>query len=523
MLPLVTAIFLAQAPTVTQTAERVVAVSGSTRLDISLRSGRYELSWGSRAAVHNATSNIRLADGRERCASDFMAHRAEVAKVSDMLGQGVRIDVHHWKDGEPEIVTSFWLYNNRPEAVVQVSAISPTPISTNRMLPIIADGGVDLSDGNAPEVLFVPYDNDAWVRYHSKNWSDDGESYEVGAAYDNATRHGLVVGSIDHDTWKSAVQFRGHHGRHFDHMYVYAGATNSSWTQDREPHGSIKGTVLRSPRMTIAAYDDWRDGMDAFARLNALVKPPLPWTGGVPLGWNSWSAVKEHLDEPAVLAAAETMKKLGFTYVNMDACWTNISDDEIPKLVARLHAMGSKAGIYASPFSAWQGSLDDKVEGTNNRYSVRDIVMKDRKGNPFPRIDGGWPLDPTHPGVRQRNAWTFARFKEWGFDYVKLDFMNLGALEGQHYDPNVTTGIQAYNFGMRDVDEGLKGLFLSLSIAPTFPSGYAHSRRVSCDTFADIGHSEYMLNSATYGWWTQGTLYPYNDGDHTVNLQAIRG
>jgi len=509
------ALLLGQTPSVSRTTDQIVAISGRTRIEISLKTGRYELAWTGGASVHNITSNIRLADGRERSTADYTTHRADISSVTDNIGTGTKIEVHHEKQGEPEMVTTFWLYANRPEAIVQVSAISKTPISTDRMLPIIADSGADLTDGDAPEVLFVPYDNDAWVRYHSKNWSDSGESYEVGAAYDNKTRHGLVVGSIDHDTWKSAVQFRARNGHHFGKMYAYAGAT-SSWTQDREPHGFVSGTTLKSPRMSIGAFDDWRDGMESFGRLNALVKPPMPWTGELPFGWNSWSAVKEDLHEPVVMAAADTMKQLGFPYVNMDACWTNIPDPELPKMVARLHAMGLKAGIYASPFSAWQGSLDDKVEGTDNRYTVRDIVMKDRNGNPFPRIDGGWPLDPTHPGVRQRNAWTFARFKEWGFDYVKLDFMNLGALEGRHYDPTVTTGIQAYNFGMKEVNSGLKGLFLSLSIAPLFPSGYAHARRVSCDTFADIGHSEYMLNSATYGWWSQGPLYPYNDPDHTV-------
>lgn len=99
---------------------------------------------------------------------------------------------------------------------------------------------------------------------------------------------------------------------------------------------------------------------------------------------------------------------------------------------------------------------------------------------------------------------------------MKLDFMQLGALEGKHYDPRITTGIQAYNFGMRDADDGLKGMFISLSICPLFPSGYAHSRRISDDTFADIGFSSYMLNATTFSWWMQGTLYPYNDPDHSV-------
>lgn len=512
-------ILFSQAPTVTQTAERIVASSGRTRIEVSLKDGRYNLAWEGGTRVNHATSNVRLADGRERCASDFATHRAEVSDVADALGKGVKIDVHHRKEGEPELVTTFWLYANRPETVIQVSAISPTPISTDRMLPIIADGGVELSEGDAPEVLFVPFNNDAWVRYHSKNWSDDGESYEVGAAYDNRTRKGLVVGSLDHDTWKSAVQFRGRNGRKFAKMYAYAGATGH-WTQDREPHGSIRGTTLRSPRMAIGAFDDWRDGMESFARANGALRPPLPWTGGTPLGWNSWSAVKMGIDEPVAVAAAGTIQQIGFRYVNLDAGWTNIPDLEIPKFVARIHAMGLKVGIYGSPFSAWQQNMDDKVEGTDGRYTLRDIILKDRNGNPFPRISSGWPVDPTHPGVRQRNAWTFARFKEWGFDYIKLDFVHHGALEGRHYDPAVTTGMQAYNFGMKEVVKGLKGMFISLSIAPMFPHEYAHSRRISCDAFSDIGQSEYMLNSATYGWWSQGPLYPYNDPDHTVVYQT---
>lgn len=128
---------------------------------MSLKDGRSALAWEGGAKVNHATSNVRLGEGRERCASDFAPHRAEVSEVADPLGKGVKIDIHHRQEGEPELVTTFWMYANRPETVVQVSATSPTPITSDRMLPIIADGGVELSDGDAPEVLFVPFNNDA--------------------------------------------------------------------------------------------------------------------------------------------------------------------------------------------------------------------------------------------------------------------------------------------------------------------------------------------------------------------------
>src|SRR5579864_9839761 len=85
------------------------------------------------------------------------------------------------------------------------------------------------------------------------------------------------------------------------------------------------------------------------------------------------------------------------------------------------------------------------------------------------------------------------RFLGAGFDYIKLDFLSHGALEGVHYDSSVRTGMQAYNEGMRYVLNALGGrMFVSLSIAPLFPYQYGHSRRIACDANQSlIGNTEY--------------------------------
>ena len=66
------------------------------------------------------------------------------------------------------------------------------------------------------------------------------------------------------------------------------------------------------------------------------------------------------------------------------------------------------------------------------------------------------------------------------------------------------------------VDQVAGQMFLSLSLAPIFPGGYGHSRRISCDTMGHVSvepgvypqqSTEYMLNSLTYGWWTSPSLY----------------
>ena len=144
-------------------------------------------------------------------------------------------------------------------------------------------------------------------------------------------------------------------------------------------------------------------------------------------------------------------------------------------------------------------------------------MLKKPDGTPLPKLAGGAPLDPTHPGTQSRIRTHVQTFKALGFRYLKLDFLSHATLEGVHWEKSVKTGIQAYNHGMKFIlDEIGNEMFISLSIAPLFPGGYGHARRISCDTMGHISGRnqsvEYMLNSLTYGWWTSPSVY-IADGD----------
>ena len=86
------------------------------------------------------------------------------------------------------------------------------------------------------------------------------------------------------------------------------------------------------------------------------------------------------------------------------------------------------------------------------------------------------------------------KFKQWGIEYIKCDFMSNGAIEADSwYNKDCHTGIQAYNEGMgylmrRCGDD----IYLDLSIAPIFPYQYTHGRRISCDAWGSIGHTQYV-------------------------------
>jgi hypothetical protein len=253
------------------------------------------------------------------------------------------------------------------------------------------------------------------------------------------------------------------------------------------------------------------------------------------MGWNSWAAYAEKINDHRYLGSAafvmDTLVPQGFgrnkvVYINLDAFWSNLDAVQLSEAVANIKAMHSpdgthfEPGIYWTPFAYWSDDLDAYVEGTGMKYRYRDILLKAPDGSVLPKVDGGLAIDASNPGSKARATYFLQHFQQLGFQYLKLDFLSHGALEGVHYDPAIQTGIEAYNAGMKQiVDETGNRMFLSLSIAPLFPSGYGHARRLSCDTKGHISGgdqtTEYMLNSLTYGWWTDKNLY-ITDPDHIV-------
>lgn len=538
MLALSTALFIQSAVRVKKTLDDVTLDNGLVRVSIARRRGNFELKWRNFQNLGPFFSQFKLADGMTYETDESLSHDVrdrDIRPIQDKFGRGYQVTITHWSPGDPEALQLIWIYENKPEIIVQLVLKSEKTISSNYMAPIQCEYPIEIGAKKDLQCLFVPYDNDMYFRYRSDGWGEgegDGDgSYNVGAVYDDSTRRGLVVGSLDNDVWKSAVKFMRGTKTEAKSLRAYAGVT-SKYTHDSQPHGFVAGKEISSPRMMISCYNDWRDGLEKFGDLSAIVKPPLPWKDGVPFGWNSWAGHKAKVSEKDVTVSTDffvnelkTVRNDGTAYINFDSFWDNLTKERRAEFVKRVHSFGLKAGIYYTPFTGW-GNLESRINGDRN-YKYQDIVLKDAKGEPLPKLDGGWPLDPTHPASVARVQRQMQEFIDMGFDFVKLDFLSHGALEGKHYDPKITTGSQAYAFGMQKIVDQVsvkntgRQIFLSLSIAPMFPTGYAHSRRISCDVFANIGATEYLLNSSTYGWWTNRRIYQFNDPDHTCVYQPM--
>jgi hypothetical protein len=396
--------------------------------------------------------------------------------------------------------------------------------NSNWMGPLVMDttGGVDLGNYTDDRALYVPFDNDHFVRYNAMSMNSTSTGYEVGAFYDNTSRTGLVVGSVTHDTWKTGIYWSGSSNR-LNQLNVFGGATSSSATWDVLPHGSVVGTNISSPTVFVGFGSDWRSVLESFADENALIVPKVPWTNGVPFGRNSWYAFTTSINYTKAVAVSDFIKNSlqpinfsnnGSVYVNLDSYWNNMSSSQLVDFASHCHANGQKAGIYWSPW-VWWGSpanlSNTVVEGSSYLYS--DIALR-TPGGVIQTNDGAITLDPTHPGSLQRVDYYVNQFLSNSYDYLKLDFLSHGAMEGVHSAPAVTTGIQGYNQGMLYLFNKLNGrMYISESIAPIFPYNYAHSRRIACDTANTIANTEYEMQSVSYGWWISGRLYQFNDPD----------
>lgn len=529
---------------VTRHEKGVSVSSGSLKLQYNTETGLSAYIWkarGEEAKIQGAYSSLQL--DQYLTSKDYANHEfkmEEVEPFQDRGGKGIKVTVSHRQDGLPTLKQIYYIYEQKDYLLTQVVAEQATPMATNYIAPLIVDrrGGVDLGQYGDNRVLVTPFDNDAWSRYLSKTINTDlnnqnYESSELTAIYDNDSRRGFVVGSVSHDTWKTGIYWSGSNDR-LNKLNVYGGFSSLASTHDSLPHAKVSGTTVASPKVFVGYFADYRDGLETYGRANASEAPPLAFgpgvPQGVPVGWNSWGAVGSHLSYDKAVETSDYFKANlqgksfdngGQLYINLDSYWDNMNDEQLGQLVEHIKANGQKAGIYYGPFVYWGDNLSQPVEGTDGKYTYGDIVLRDAQGNPLPKLDGAYAVDPTHPGTKQRIDYYVNRFKEHGFEYIKLDFLSHGSLEGQHFNSQTPTGIQAYNEGMAYIVNALDGsMFISASIAPLFPSQYAHSRRISCDVDGSLGSTEYQLNNLTYGWWQNGTIYPYTDPDYMTLVKG---
>lgn len=491
---------------------------GGFKIVINGENGAFSLIRDGEALFADAVCEYKLGD-ETFSSADYEKFTVKTA--------GETLKIHFKNDGKPDIVQDFTFPDGEKYFLVSTELVSKDGLTTNYIAPlVIKNYGVANSGDAYTHFLQVPPDNDAWVKFTTKTLNESGKAYEVGTLF-NPEAGGLVIGSAEHGLWKSAVEMNAKGGK-VKELTAYCGAVNPRMGD--EPHGSVSGKSVSSPVFMVGCYEDWMDGMNEFADVNLQFQPKRKTvTKSVPIGWNSWGSVQSNLNYETAIGISDYVKE-NFqsiwqkdgepVYINLDSYWDNLTDEELKAFVERCKANGQKAGIYIAPFIMWGDDDWQKtnfVPGTDGKVSYYDLRLKKSDGSLYGKeIDGCYPMDVTHPGARLHIGSIAERFKAAGFEYIKFDYLVHSAFEGDFYNKEIRTGIEAYNYAMGFLTDMLgEDMFINLAMSPTFPYQYANGRRFACDAYYSIGDTKYTLNSLTYGFWEQ-RLYDYTDPDHLV-------
>ncbi len=556
--------------------DSAVYAIGQTRVVVHHGSGKIDYGFSNGAALRQTVAYAELVGRGVVATPDFNRHTSFAERFSDSLGTGMRIAVSHTDDRRRiKFIQYLSGYDDRPHlqlravvVAVDTQAIESRHISPLAVLPEYS-GSANMP-GHSPRLVDAPFDNDNWVKLLVQPWPKpggdplEGVSHEFAAVYDSASVAGMVVGSLEHDCWKTGIAYRsGADIGALASFVVYGGAARPDnpllaaeyggydGTHDYMAHGTLLGDTLRSPLIYVEAGSDVRQSLANYGREQARLAGASTWNGPAPVYWNSFGVEgvlgHERVMMPrAVHEVSDFIQGMrhfsahGQPVLSIDSYDQEIYSTAVLREIGEYGASrGQQLGFYCCPFSLWTWKDNiDHATLPGSGTPLRDVILRDEHGRYIPYKDGEWgafPLDPTHPATRMLMIQQLEKAEAVGARFIKIDFLTAGSLESAvRYDPRVRTGMQAYDYGMklfRQLIDSIMGpdVFITQAISPMFPHQYAHTRFVSTDVhshlrdsqpgFPHYGSTAASMITASHMGWVQGTLWPYTNMDVLVMKQ----
>ena len=480
-------------------------------------------------------ARANLNHGRRTTAEPAYQHAVDTAPLSDRLGKGRQLVMRCTDDGRQlDIEVRVSLYDGRPAALIEVECrnVSAQPITLESLEPVcaIAETGGGMHWPGVTKVLT-----------NGPMYYDPGRVAELPAAAAGALRswwnvglfrgydrEGLVCGYVDNQSALGQVSLSRSNA---DTIGLLAESVLAKGFE-LPPGRSIRSgrfmlNLAPDPYTALEAYADTM-GRALGARVDSVVN-----------GWCDWFMAYESITEEEVLRnaefAARTLKPFGFEYVQVDEGFQRWHGDwegnaKFPHgmkwLADRIRALGLKPGIWLAPYVI---SEPTEVFQKHPEWLLRHPDGRLRRVGPWPSEDSDWArnenpkrygLDITHPGAA---AWLADLFdtvaNRWGYDMIKIDFVDWSLLAAQRYHDPAVTRAQAYRKGVEIMRRAMGPDRHLLDCGPGPVSvGMLDSMRIELDQ-PPVTWKQYFLESASSAPAAAKRYYFHkrtwiNDADH---------
>nr|WP_168720877.1 glycoside hydrolase family 36 protein [Streptomyces sp. SAT1]ANO42747.1 alpha-galactosidase [Streptomyces sp. SAT1] len=241
-------------------------------------------------------------------------------------------------------------------------------------------------------------------------------------------------------------------------------------TADRD---TLVGWYERDGAPWFLAHGDEEEVFAAYARhLGERLGRSRKRAGNV---WCSWYAYYENITEEQLTKDIAALRGLPFDVVQIDDGWERAvgdweANDKFPSgmraLADRITDAGLRPGLWIAPFIVLPGSRTARERP--------ELLLRDGDGDPVVAGHnwgtGYFALDLTLPAAQHHLRETIHRVsREWGYTYLKLDFVGAGAAPGVR---SPDTGREAaYRTGLEIIREATgPDAYLLGSGAPLLPS-----------------------------------------------------
>ncbi|MGB6304521.1 MAG: PKD domain-containing protein [Acidobacteriaceae bacterium] len=494
--------------------------------------GTYEIGAAGANAFGFHAGIAAQVNGQWLQSKNYPKHATVESTVPDDLGTA-----HEWAvtfsglTSQPDLVYRLRAYPDKPFADIQVMVRNTTgrQINVESIRPIAARGNSILNLTGSPvedRILSDSFSEDRPnITIH--DLGDDDMYRGVGSqlVYNRQSHESFFAGALTSDRFLTILRI--HLDKKSPAKQIAAYEVDSTGTTEMETDewGSLRdarpedeitlqtplapGAELASERLLLSVDSNYLHQLDTYGILIRQLHPPRI-SAPTPMGWWSWTAYYFGLNSGTALTNAQWesqhLKSLGYDFFHIDEGYqyargeystpnATLFPNGLAGMEQKVTNLGLVPGIWTAPFEA---SVRSWVYQNHP-----DWLVHNAKGEP---IHIGWVtdhndplyvLDSTNPGAQEYLRKTYQTLvRDWGIRYIKMDFMDDTAVEGNYYRPN-TSALQAQRIGLGIIRQAVgNGVLLDKDGSVMLnPVGFVDFGRISQDT----GHTFEASSEAASG------------------------